>query len=85
VSNRTYLTPEQAAERLSFSPRYFRNVIMKRSLIEGVHWVRAFDGRKMLIIWERVEEELLNIGNVSTANSNENAAIPMAKGGRCYV
>lgn len=83
MSNRTYLTPEQAAERLSFSPRYFRNVIMKRSLIEGVHWVRAFDGRKMLIIWERVEEELLNTG--AAADFAEEAAIPMAKGGRCYV
>nr|WP_274520836.1 hypothetical protein [Ectothiorhodospira variabilis] len=65
---------------MQFNPRYFRNVVMKKHLLEGVHYVRAFDGRKLLIIWERVEEELLGAGG--TGNT---PVIPMARGGRCHV
>lgn len=82
MTQNTYLTPEQAATRLHFSTRYFRNTVMKRDLIEGVHFIRAFDRRKYLVIWERVEEELLRDHPMA---STTDAGIPMAKGGRCYA
>lgn len=83
MTDRTYLTPEQTAERLRFSPRYFRNVVMKRHLLEGVHYVRAFEGRKYLLIWERVEEELLRHADSTTSSGP--LGIPMAAGGQCNV
>lgn len=83
MTDRTYLTPEQTAERLSFSPRYFRNVVMKRDLVEGIHYVRAFEGRKYLLIWERVEEELFR--GSAMAESGGGLGIPMAAGGQCNV
>ncbi|WP_440997531.1 hypothetical protein [Arhodomonas sp. SL1] len=84
MTERTYLTPEQVAARLHFSPRYFRNVVMKRDLIEGFHYTRAFHGRKYLLIWERVEQELLSEVAEGEAESG-GLQIPMAKGGRCNV
>ena len=83
MTDKTYLTPEKTAERLSFSPRYFRNVVMKRNLVEGIHYIRAFDGRKYLLIWERVEEELLR--GSPGSDSVGGLGIPMAAGGQCNV
>lgn len=82
MNQNTYLTPEQAAARLHFSTRHFRNIVMKRDLVEGVHFIRAFDRRKYLVIWERVEEELLRDHPMA---STIDAGIPMSKGGRCYA
>ncbi|WP_019570762.1 MULTISPECIES: hypothetical protein [unclassified Thioalkalivibrio] len=83
MNQNTYLTPEQAAARLQFNTRYFRNVIMKEHLVEGVHFVRAFDRRKYLIIWEKVEETLLE--NQPVTQTEQGLGIPMARGGVCHA
>ncbi|MDZ7808942.1 MAG: hypothetical protein U5L11_00885 [Arhodomonas sp.] len=51
---------------------------MKRDLIEGFHYTRAFHGRKYLLIWERVEQELLSEVAEGEAESG-GLQIPMAK------
>ncbi|MBY8965017.1 hypothetical protein KHP57_04805 [Algiphilus sp. NNCM1] len=88
MQQQTYITPEQAAERLHYTVAHFRRVIMKRDLVEGVHFVRAFDGRKFLIIWERLEAELLHSGGTTTPApdpSDASTPIPLHGGGQCNV
>lgn len=68
----TLLTTDELAQRIKYSARYIRRHLIDNKLIEGVHYLRPFNGRKMLFVWERIEEELFG------AASN---AIPMAAGG----
>ncbi len=82
----TYLSPAQVAERLGFSTRYFRNVVMHDRLVEGVHYCRPFGGRKILLVWEEVEAELLrDLPGVNRDAIGAAAGIPMSGGKVCHV
>ena len=81
----TYVSPEECATRLKYSTRYFRGIVMKRDLIEGVHFIRAFNGRKFLLIWELVEAELLKDVRLPLSAPPKQNGIPMAGGGYCNV
>ena len=35
-------------------------------LFEGVHYIRPFGGRKILYLWERIEEDILNGVSLNT-------------------
>ena len=48
----TYLTTEQLAERIHYDPRTIRTRLKDAVLLEGVHYIRPFGGRKILFIWE---------------------------------
>ena len=39
--------------------RTIRQCLKDAVLFEGVHYIRPFGGRKILYIWERVEESML--------------------------
>ncbi|GLT15355.1 hypothetical protein [Vibrio algivorus] len=56
----TYLTTKELAERIKYDDRTIREQLKDSVLFEGVHYVRPFGGRKILFLWERVEEEMLN-------------------------
>ncbi|PSU35496.1 hypothetical protein [Photobacterium lutimaris] len=56
----TYLTTEELASRIKYDPRTIREQLKDAVLIEGVHYIRPFGGRKILFIWERVEDQMLN-------------------------
>lgn len=71
----TYLTTEQLAERIHYDVRTIRDRLKDSVLLEGIHYVRPFGGRKLLFLWEPIEQEIL--GAASTLAS----AIPMASGG----
>lgn len=71
----TYLTTETLAERIHYEPATIRNCLKDSVLIEGVHYFRPFNGRKILYIWERVEKTML--AGVFTPDSG----IPMSTGG----
>ena len=71
----TYLNAESVAKKLDYSPRYFKEVIVKNFLEENVHYIRGFGGRKLIFIWEKIEEELL--GKLQS----HNFSIPMSSGG----
>lgn len=87
MTDLTLLSPDEVAQKLNMSTRYFRNVVMKRALVEGVHYIRPFSGRKILLIWERVEEEILrDLVDVQIQPKSEKpAGIPMAGGGLLNV
>ena len=74
--SQTYLTTDQLADRINYNARTIRNQLKDSVLIEGIHYVRPFGRRKILFIWEAIENEIL------TKSVNLNA-IPMANGGYC--
>lgn len=55
----TYLTTEELSSKIKYDPRTIREQLKDSVLFEGVHYIRPFGGRKILFIWERVEEEML--------------------------
>jgi hypothetical protein len=77
LMNNTYLTTEELSERIKYDPRTIRQCLKDSVLLEGKHYIRPFGGRKILYLWEVIEEDMLG-----TAQSN--LAIPMASGGVCH-
>jgi len=71
----TYLTTDQLADRIHYDARTIRTRLKDAVLLEGVHYIRPFGGRKLLFIWETIQRD---IGNASAARG---PMIPMANGG----
>ncbi|WP_350996476.1 hypothetical protein [Shewanella sp. TB7-MNA-CIBAN-0143] len=55
----TYLTTDELSSRIKYDARTIRQCLKDAVLFEGVHYIRPFGGRKILYIWERVEESML--------------------------
>ena len=77
-NNQTYITVNELAERLHYNPRYINQSLKDSVLFEGKHYIRPFGGRKVLYIWEAIEEEMSRYSRIA------NGAIPMSNGGHCY-
>lgn len=77
MSTRTFLTTQELAERIKYDPRTIRERLKDSVLLEGRHYIRPFGGRKILYIWEAIEEDIIKF-------SLENSNIPMANGGVCH-
>ena len=56
--NFTYLTTKELSERIHYNERTIRNQLKDSVLIEGIHYIRPFGGRKILYVWERIEEDM---------------------------
>lgn len=56
--NLTYITTKELAERIHYNERTIRNQLKDSVLIEGIHYIRPFGGRKILYVWERIEEDM---------------------------
>ena len=54
----TYLTTQELSARIRYEVRTIRNQLKDTVLIEGIHYIRPFGGRKILYIWERIEEDM---------------------------
>lgn len=72
----TYLTTEELSARIKYDARTIRNCLKDSVLFEGRHYIRPFGGRKILYVWEVIEQDMLD----SAASA---LTIPMAKGGVC--
>ena len=72
----TYLTTDELSSRIKYDSRTIRERMKDSVLLEGIHYIRPFGGRKILYIWEKIEEDM---GNVAT----QSFSIPMANGGVC--
>lgn len=57
--NATYLTTEELAGRMKYDERTIRERLKDSVLLEGRHYVRPFGGRKILYVWEVIEEDML--------------------------
>lgn len=73
----TLLSAKELAQRIKFNPNYINSTLRDSVFVEGIHYIRPFNGRKILYIWEAVEEEMYR-----SANRNQ-AYIPMAGGKVC--
>jgi len=71
----TYLTTEELAERIKYDARTIRDRLKDSVLLEGRHYFRPFGGRKILYIWEHIQEDMVRLV------PQHAALIPMARGG----
>ena len=83
----TYLTTDEWATRIHYDARTIRTRLKDAVLLEGVHYIRPFGGRKLLFIKEAIERD---IGKFSASKAPgpmvahtraSSAGIPMANGG----
>ena len=72
----TFLTTEELSARIKYDVRTIRERLKDSVLLEGVHYIRPFGGRKILFLWEAIARD---IG--SCTGNPDRAAIPMANGG----
>lgn len=54
----TYLTTEELSGRIKYDVRTIRESLKDSVLIEGVHYIRPFGGRKILYLWETIEKDM---------------------------
>lgn len=74
----TYLTTEELAARIKYDCRTIRQCLKDTVLLEGKHYIKPFGRRKILFLWEAVEQEML------AGSMDDDLAIPMAGGGICH-
>lgn len=70
----TYLTTEELSSRIKYDPRTIRERLKDSVLLEGVHYIRPFGGRKILFIWERIEHDMAVTSGIDAMS------VPMANG-----
>jgi hypothetical protein len=70
--SQTYLTTEELSLRIKYDARTIRQQLKDSVLLEGIHYIKPFGRRKILFIWEAIEEVMLK-------NTND-LTIPMANG-----
>ena len=73
----TYLTTDELSSKIKYDSRTIRERLKDSVLLEGIHYIRPFGGRKILYIWEKIEADM----SCAVATS---FAIPMASGGVCH-
>ncbi len=74
----TYLTTEQLSERIHYDVRTIRDRLKDSVLLEGVHYIRPFGGRKLLFLWEAIERDICKVPAAQAP------LIPMANGGLAH-
>jgi hypothetical protein len=75
VQGETYLTTEELSARIKYDARTIRERLKDSVLIEGVHYIRPFGGRKILYIWEAITRDM------ASSSASGVPSIPMARGG----
>lgn len=63
-----YLTTQELSARIKMAPGSIRNLVWKKELVEGVHFVKP-TGRKLLFIWDSCQAWLH--GEISTPKQKE--------------
>jgi hypothetical protein len=76
--DQTYLTTDELSLKIKYDVRTIRERLKDSVLLEGVHYVRPFGGRKILFLWEKIEHDMKLS---SLAHPMGMGAIPMANGG----
>lgn len=62
----TYLTTAELAERIKYDARTIRNQLKDYVLLEGIHYIRPFGGRKILYLWEKIETDMFKSPSVNS-------------------
>lgn len=77
--SQTYLTTAELAARIKYDVRTIRERLKDSVLLEGRHYFRPFGGRKILYIWEHVQQDMRE-----SAQERDAISIPLANGGICH-
>jgi hypothetical protein len=59
MSSSTCLTSDELAKKIKNNTRYIQERLNDTVLLEGVHCIRPFGRRKILYIWERIENDFM--------------------------
>ena len=78
MATKTFLTTEELSQRIKYDTRTIRERLKDSVLLEGIHYIRPFGGRKILFVWEQIEADM------AKASLNNSILVPMAQGGVCY-
>ena len=62
----SYLTTEELSTRIKYDARTIRNQLKDSVSLEGIHYVRPLGGRKILYIWERIEQDMFKAPAIDT-------------------
>ena len=54
----TYLTTVELASRIKYDAHTIRERLKDSVLLEGVHYIRPFGGRKILYLWKKIEADM---------------------------
>jgi hypothetical protein len=73
-NSNVYLTTSELSQRIKYDTRTIRERLKDSVLIEGVHYIRPFGGRKILYIWDAIQKDMVKF-------SKNTMAIPMTSGG----
>jgi hypothetical protein len=58
--------------RIKYDTRTIRERLMDSVLLEGVHYIRPFGGRKILFIWEEIEKDIGTKSEVQASQLPQN-------------
>lgn len=75
---KTFLTTAELAVRIKYDERTIRERLKDSVLLEGIHYIRPFGGRKILYLWEQIE---IDMAQRSLGRGN---LVPLTRGGVCY-
>ena len=75
--SKTFLTTEELSAKIKYDERYVREHLKDSVFIEGVHYIRPFGRRKILFIWEAIEEEMMS----AAIGAPNTTMIPLKSGG----
>ena len=75
----TYLTTSELSDRIKYDCRTIRERLKDSVLLEGVHYIRPFGGRKILYLWEAIEEDMPKY-----LSGGSGFSIPLANGAVCH-
>lgn len=73
----TYLTTDELAARIKYDARTIRERLKDSVLLEGIHYIRPFGGRKILFVWETIQKDMMK-------ESSAGIVLPMARGGLAH-
>lgn len=82
----TFLTTDELASRIHYDARTIRTRLKDAVLLEGVHYIRPFGGRKLLFVWEAIQRDIGKFsagkapGSMALGPREPELSIPMSNG-----
>ena len=58
--SQVYLTTEELAASIKYDARTIRERLKDSVLLEGLHYIRPFGGRKIITLWDVIEQDMLS-------------------------
>ena len=63
--SQTYLTTSELSQKIKYDSRTIRERLKDSVLLEGIHYIRPFGGRKILYVWERIEKDMVRSPSIN--------------------